>query len=175
MDKIAVVIGSLSRDSLNRRIANEILKYTLPNLEIVSVDISDLPLYTQDNDAINIPAYDRVRTQLKEADAVLIVSPEHNRSVPAALKNLLDIGSRPYGQTVWQEKKVAVVTASPSAYGGINAGVHLRQILQSLGANVLSGPEVYLSRASMEMDERTKSFLAKFANTFFMWIRSNPS
>lgn len=171
MTKIAVIVGSLSQRSINRNVANEILKNAPADVEIVSVQIADLPLYTQDLDAIQIPAYDRVREQLASADAVLIVSPEHNRSVPAAVKNVIDIGSRPFGASVWQGKKVAVVTASPGAYGGINSGLHLRQVLQAVGSNVLSAPEVYLSRASLEIDERTAGFLAKFATTFFAWAK----
>lgn len=171
MTKIAVIVGSLSQKSINRHVANDILKHTTADVEIVPVQIGDLPLYTQDLDAVSIPAYDRVREQLATADAVLIVSPEHNRSTPAAVKNVIDIASRPYGQNSWQGKKVAVVTASPGAYGGINSGLHLRQVLQAVGANVLSAPEVYLSRASLEIDERTAGFLAKFATQFFHWAK----
>lgn len=171
MTKIAVIVGSLSQQSINRNVANEILKSTPSDMEIVPVQIGDLPLYTQDLDAVSIPAYDRVLAQLAAADAVLIVSPEHNRGVPAAVKNVIDIGSRPFGQSVWANKKVAVVTASPGSYGGINSGLHLRQVLQAVGANVLSAPEVYLSRASLQIDERTAGFLAKFAQTFFAWAK----
>lgn len=171
MTKIAVIVGSLSQQSINRNVANEILKSTPPAVEIIPVQIGDLPLYTQDLDAISIPAYDRVRAELASADAVLIVSPEHNRGVPAAVKNVIDIGSRPFGQNVWANKKVAVVTASPGSYGGINSGLHLRQVLQAVGANVLSAPEVYLSRATLQIDERTAGFLAKFAQTFFAWAK----
>lgn len=171
MTKIAVIVGSLSQHSINRNMAQKIVENAPADVQIEEVYLADLPLYTQDLDALSIPAYDRVREQLKRADAVLIASPEHNRSVPAALKNVLDIGSRPFGQSVWNGKKVAVVTASPGSYGGINAGVHLRQILQALGANVLSAPEVYLSRAGLELDERTQSFLAKFADSFFAWAK----
>lgn len=171
MTKIAVIVGSLSQKSINRHVANDILKHTPADVEIVPVQIGDLPLYTQDLDAVSIPAYDRVREQLATTDAVLIVSPEHNRSTPAAVKNVIDIASRPYGQNSWQGKKVAVVTASPGAYGGINSGLHLRQVLHAVGANVLSAPEVYLSRASLEIDERTAGFLAKFATQFFHWAK----
>ena len=109
---------------------------------IEEIAIADLPLYTQDLDKQSVPAYDRIRARLKAANAVLIVSPEHNRSIPAAVKNVIDTASRPFGQSVWNGKKVAVVTASPGGYGGINSGLHLRQSLQSLGADVLIAPEV---------------------------------
>lgn len=171
MTKIALIVGSISQQSLNRVIANQIVASLPQGFEVEEVKINDLPLYTQDLDAEVIPAYDRVRNQLAQADAVLIVSPEHNRSVPAAMKNILDIASRPFGHSVWANKKVAVVTASPGSYGGIHSGVHLRQILQAMGASVLVAPEVYLSRATKEIDERTAGFLAKFATEFANWAK----
>ncbi|MBN6709698.1 NAD(P)H-dependent oxidoreductase [Haemophilus haemoglobinophilus] len=171
MTKIAVVLGSLSQNSLHRHIVNEILKSVPQGVEVEEVQINDLPLYTQDLDSQSIPAYDRVRAQLKSADAVLIASPEHNRSIPAALKNLIDLATRPFGQNVWTGKKAAVITASPGAYGGINAGIDLRKVLHAVGANVLAQPEIYLSRASSDIDERTGNFLAKFADTFFSWAK----
>lgn len=171
MTKIALIIGSLSQKSINRNVAQIICQNAPQDVEIEEVQIGDLPLYTQDLDSQSIPAYDRVRNQIKNADAVLIVSPEHNRSMPAAVKNVLDIATRPFGQNVWAGKKVAVVTASPGSYGGINSGLHLRQSLHAAGATVFSAPEVYLSRASLELDERTKEFLAKFASAFFSWAK----
>lgn len=171
MTKIAFIVSSLSQQSINRSVANEILKNAPQGIEIEEVQISDLPIYTQDLDSQFIPAYDRVRKQIKEADAVLIVSPEHNRSVPVALKNVIDVATRPFGQNVWTNKKVAIATASPGVYGGINAGIDLRKIMHAVGANVLNQPEVYLSRASSEIDERTSGFLAKFAETFFNWAK----
>ncbi|OOF81446.1 NADPH-dependent FMN reductase [Rodentibacter caecimuris] len=170
MTKVAFIVGSLSQRSINRNVANEILKNAPQGVEIEEIRINDLPLYTQDLDSQSILAYDRVRQQIKEAEAVLIVSPEHNRSVPAALKNVIDIATRPFGQNVWTNKKVAIVTASPGAYGGINSGVDLRKIMQVVGADVLNQPEVYLSRAGLEIDERTAGFLAKFASAFFKWV-----
>lgn len=171
MSRIALIIGSLSQHSINRQIARAICQNVPADIDIEEVQIHDLPLYTQDLDSQSPAAYERVRAQIRHADAVLIVSPEHNRSMPAAMKNVLDIVSRPFGQNQWAGKKVAVVTASPGAYGGINAGLHLRQSLQAVGANVLSAPEVYLSRASAEVDERTQGFLTKFATAFWAWSK----
>ncbi|PJK04275.1 NADPH-dependent FMN reductase [Lysobacteraceae bacterium NML71-0210] len=177
MTRIALVIGSLAQKSLNRAIARHITAQAPAGVDIDEVQIGDLPLYTQDLDSQTIPAYDRVRAQLKAADAVLIVSPEHNRSIPAAMKNLIDIGSRPFGHSVWGGKKVAIVTASPGAYGGINSGLHLRQSLQSLGADILIAPEVFLSRAHTPLgedgqvaNENTAAFLNKFAAAFYDWV-----
>ncbi|WP_201289344.1 NADPH-dependent FMN reductase [Pelistega ratti] len=177
MTKIALIIGSLSQNSLNRSIANHLVNQEPEGVSVEEVIIGDLPLYTQDLDQQTIDVYERVRKQLSEADAVLFVSPEHNRSVPAAVKNLIDIASRPFGKSVWNGKKTAIVTASPGSYGGINSGLHLRQILQSLGAETLNAPELFLSRANTALndhgevnDERTVSFLNKFASTFYAWV-----
>ena len=177
MTKIALVVGSLSRQSINLSIAEYIAAQAPQGVEVEEVAIADLPLYTQDLDAETVPVYDRVRAQLKAADAVLIVSPVHNRSIPAAtMKNLIDAASRPFGQSVWGGKKTAVVTASPGGYGGINSGLHLRQSLQSLGADVLIPSEVFWGKADAALDEngkvadeRTQGFLNKFAAAFYAW------
>jgi len=173
MRNIAFIVGSLSRQSVNRHIAEHILKNAPADVQAEEIRIHDLPLYTQDLDEQAVPSYERVRNQLKRADAVLIVSPEHNRSIPAALKNILDIATRPFGQNLWANKKIAVVNASPGTYGGINAGVHLRQILQAVGADTLVAPEIYLSKASLNIDERTGAFLDKFAASFFNWVNKD--
>lgn len=177
MTKIALVVGSLSRQSINLSIAEYIAAQAPQGVEVEEVAIADLRLYTQDLDAETVPAYNnRVRAQLKAADAVLIVSPEHNRSIPAAMKNLIDAASRPFGQSVWGGKKTAVVTASPGGYGGINSGLHLRQSLQSLGADVLIPSEAFWGKANAALDEngkvadeRTQGFLNKFAAAFYAW------
>ena len=176
MTHIALVIGSLSRPSIHRVFAEHITKQAPTGVEVQEVRIDDLPLYTQNLDAQSIPAYERVRTQQKTADAVLFACPEHNRSIPAAVKNLLDIASRPAGASVWEDKKAALFTASPGAFGGINAGLHLRQVLQAMRANVLVTPEVFLSRASGALneaggvsDQRVAEFLNQFAAKFYAW------
>ncbi len=178
MSKIALIIGSLSQNSLNRKIANHIVKHLPSHITDDEVVISDLPLYTQDRDQTEIASYTRVREQINSANAVLIVSPEHNRSIPAAMKNVLDIASRPSGHNLWANKKVAVVTASPGSYGGINSGLHLRQSLQAVGADVFRSPEVYLSQAHTAVDEqgqvvneRTSQFLIKFSTAFADWVQ----
>lgn len=178
MSHIALIIGSLSQNSLNRKIANHIVKHLPSDITVDEVIIADLPLYTQDLDGDEIASYERVRTQIQSATAVLIVSPEHNHSIPAAMKNVLDIASRPSGQNLWVNKKVAVITASPGSYGGINSGLHLRQSLQAVGADVFRSPEVYLSQAHTAVDEQgqvvnehTSQFLIKFSTAFADWVR----
>ena len=125
----------------------------------------------------SIAAYDRVRQQLQSADAVLFATPEHNRSIPAALKNLLDVASRPAGKGVWAGKRAAVVCASPSTYGGLSSGLHLRQVLESLGVTVMISSEVFLSKAfdlfnqQGEFDnERSQAFLQKFVTAWDAWL-----
>ena len=174
---IALVVGSLRRDSINRKIALYIQSIAPSSWQITEVQIGDLPVYNQDFDNESIAAYDRVRQQLQSADAVLFVTPEHNRSIPAALKNLLDVASRPAGKGVWAGKRAAVVCASPSTYGGLSSGLHLRQVLESLGVTVMISPEVFLSKAfdlfnqQGEFDnERSQAFLQKFVTAWDAWL-----
>lgn len=169
---IALIIGSLRKESINRKFAEFIASQMPDNVDIKEVNIADLPLYNQDYDDTTIDSYERVRQQLKDADAVLIVTPEHNRTMPAALKNVIDIGSRPYTENVWTHKKVAVVTASPSSFGGINSGLDVRKSMQMLSAQVMIDPEIYLSRATDSLNEdgsvseRTQKFLQGFVTEF---------
>lgn len=176
MLKVALVIGSLRKDSVNKKVAQVIMEIA-KDWQFDLVQIGDLPVYNQDFDGEQIASYDRVRQQISAADLVLFVTPEHNRSVPAAVKNLIDITSRPAGQSLWTGKKVALVTASPGTFGGLSSGLHLRQIMQALGASVLIAPEVYLSRAFDMLDEqgnfdseRTYQFLQKFVQSVNAWV-----
>lgn len=172
---IALIIGSLRKESINRKFAEHIVSQLPESLMVQEVNIGDLPLYNQDYDDQTIDSYDRVRQQLESADAVLIVTPEHNRTMPAALKNVIDIASRPYGYSVWTDKKVAVVTASPGTYGGRASGLDVRKSMQMLSAQMMISPEVYLGHATDSLDdegnvsERTKKFLQKFVNEFVVF------
>lgn len=169
---IALIIGSLRKASINRKFAEYIVSQMPNSVNIEEVHIADLPLYNQDYDDTTIDSYERVRQQLKNADAVLIVTPEHNRTMPAALKNVVDIASRPYKESVWIHKKVAVVTASPSSFGGINSGVDVRKSMQMLSAQMMIDPEIHLSRATDSLNEdgrvteRTQKFLQRFVAEF---------
>ncbi len=174
---VALIVGSLRAESFNRKIADYVCQIAPQRWQISEIEIGDLPLYNQDRDDEPIEAYERVRGQLAAADVVLIVTPEHNRSVPAALKNVLDIASRPAGRGVWGGKKAAVITASPGSYGGFACGLHLRQILQSLGVSVLVTPELYLSRiqesvgSDGELDSsRTQAALKQFVQALDAWL-----
>ncbi len=173
---VGLIIGSLREESINRKFAEYIVSQMPEHVSVEEINIADLPLYNQDYDERDISSYTRVRKQLKAADAVLIVTPEHNRTMPAALKNVIDIGSRPHGDGVWTDKKVAVVTASPGSYGGRASGLDVRKSMQMLSANMMVSPEVYLSRAADSLDEEgkvvegTQKFLQKFVSGFVEFI-----
>lgn len=176
---IALIIGSLRKDSINRLFAQYIcneLEQSNSDLNINEIRLDDLPIYNQDFDSQNIDSYNRVRQQIKQADAVLVVTPEHNRTIPAALKNIIDIASRPSGENLWSGKKIAVVTASPGSFGGISATIDFRKIMQVLGAHVLIKPDVQLSKATQYLEnkqinnDKTKEVLQKFAQQFIEFI-----
>lgn len=174
---VAVLVGSLRKESINRKIALALAKLAPSSIKLDIVEIGDLPLYSEDIDVTPPPAaYTAFRNQIKAADAVLFVTPEYNRSVPAALKNALDVGSRPYGQSAWSGKPGAVVSASPGAIGGFGANHHLRQSLVFLNIPCMQQPEAYISNAGAifeengELTERTKTFLQSFVDAYADWV-----
>jgi chromate reductase, NAD(P)H dehydrogenase (quinone) len=183
MDKtydVAVLVGSLRKDSINRKVANAIMELAPANLKHHIIDIGHLPMYNQDVEENPPAAWTQFRERIKTADAVLFVTPEHNRSVPAALKNALDVGSRPYGQSAWNGKPGAVVSASPGAIGGFGANHHLRQALVFLNVAAMAQPEAYLGGADKLFDaqgklanEGTRKFLQGFVQAFGEWITAN--
>lgn len=174
---VAVFVGSLRRESLNRKVANALIELAPSGLKLSIVEIGQLPLYNQDQDAGPPAAWTSFRERIKAADAVLFVTPEYNRSVPGALKNALDVGSRPYGQNAWNGKPGAVVSASPGAMGGFGANHHLRQSLVFLNVPAMPQPEAYLGGAASLFDadgkivkEGTREFLQRFMEGFSAWI-----
>lgn len=178
--KVAVVIGSLRKDSINRKLANALIAAAPASLELKVVEIGALPIYNQDEDQ-NPPAAWRIfRDQLIAADAVLFVTPEHNRSVPAALKNAIDVASRPYGKSAWNGKPAAIVSGSPGALGGFGANHHLRQSLVFLNVPVMPQPEAYIGHADKLFgadgkinNDGTAQFLQTFIQAFAAWIAAN--
>jgi chromate reductase len=178
--QIAVLTGSLRKESINRKVANALIKLAPSSLRPAIVEIGELPLYNQDSEAAAPAAWTQFREAIKAADAVLLVTPEYNRSIPAALKNAVDVGSRPYGQNAWNGKPGAVVSASPGAIGGFGANHHLRQSLMAVNVRVMPQPEVYLSSADKLFDpdgkianQGTREFLQKFMQAFAGWIATN--
>ncbi len=184
MRDVAVFVGSLRKDSINRKIAHALMDCAPPTLSLRIVEIGNLPLYNQDEEDNGQPPQEwvRFRREVAKADAVLFVTPEYNRSIPAALKNAIDVGSRPYGKSVWTGKPGAVASASPGAIGGFGANHHLRQSLVFVDVPVLQQPEVYLGAADKMLDDdgrlakdETRAFLQKFMQGFADWIERNAT
>jgi chromate reductase len=173
---IAVIVGSLRKDSLNRRVAQALIKLAPASLTLEIIEIGQLPLYNQDFDADSPAPYGEFRQKIATADGVLFVTPEHNRSMPAALKNAVDIGSRPYSKSVWNAKPGAVISASPSLQGGFGATHHLRQSLTCLNVYTMQAPETYLSQADKlfdpvgELTEPGHALLKRFIDCYAEWI-----
>ncbi|MBK3457018.1 NADPH-dependent FMN reductase [Pseudomonas sp. MF6754] len=174
---IAVLVGSLRKQSINRKVAQALAQLAPANLKLSIVEVGELPLYNEDLDGSAPPAaYSTFRQQVAAADAVLFVTPEYNRSVPAALKNAIDVGSRPYGQSVWSGKPGAVISVSPGAIGGFGANHHLRQSLVFLDVPCMQQPEAYLGGAGSAFDEagklseKTKPFLQAFIDAYGQWV-----
>ncbi|QQZ44537.1 NAD(P)H-dependent oxidoreductase [Pseudomonas sp. SK3(2021)] len=176
---IAVLVGSLRKASINRKVALALAELAPANLRLKIVEIGDLPLYNEDIDADPPAAYKAFREQVSAADAVLFVTPEYNRSVPAPMKNAIDVGSRPYGKSAWNGKPGAVISASPGAIGGFGANHHLRQSLVFLNVPCMQQPEAYLGGAGSAFDEAgklsesVKPFLQNFINAYAQWVEQH--
>ena len=178
--KISVLIGSLRKQSFNRMLAKALMDIASPSVSLRIIEISDVPFYNEDLESESPPiAWQALRQNIKEADAVLLVTPEYNRSVPAVLKNAVDVLSRPYGKSVLTGKPTAVISASPGAIGGFGANHHLRQSLMCLGVPTMATPEVYLGGVASLFDEqgklinpKTQEYLLKFLQAFEQWINT---
>jgi chromate reductase len=179
---VAVIVGSLRKDSVTRKVARAIEAQAPANLKFDEIPIGDLPLYNQDDEASPPAAYIAFRDRIRAADAVLFATPEYNRGLPAALKNAVDVGSRPYGQSAWNGKPAAVVSVSPGAIGAFGANHHLRQSLVFLNMPTLQMPEAYIGNAFSLFgadgeltNESTTEFLSTFAHAFADWIEKNAT
>ena len=175
--RVAVLVGSLRKESINRKVANALVELAPDGMDLGTVEFGDLPLYNQDIEDNPPEAWTRFREQIRAADAVLFVTPEYNRSIPAGLKNAIDVGSRPFGKSAWNAKPGAVVSASPGAMGGFGANHHLRQSLVFLNIAAMPQPEVYVGGADKLFDaqgkltnESTRKFLQSFMRAFGEWI-----
>jgi chromate reductase, NAD(P)H dehydrogenase (quinone) len=175
---VAVFVGSLRKASLCRRLAQELARLAPSGFAFDIVPIGDLPIYNPDiEEQGGSEAWNALRHRAKRASAFLFITPEYNRSVPAALKNALDVGSRPYGKSVWAGKPGAVISLSPGALGGFGANHHLRQILSSVGVATMAQPEMYISAADKLFDAEghiansaTEEFLRGSMASFGQWI-----
>ncbi|MGK5084710.1 NAD(P)H-dependent oxidoreductase [Bdellovibrionota bacterium FG-1] len=177
--RIAVLVGSLRKESFNKKIAKQLMLLAPKALHMDALEIGQLPLYNQDLDDEERPPAEWVefRSRLKKFDGLLFVTPEYNRSVPAVLKNALDVGSRPYGQSVWDGKPAAVVSVSPGAIGGFGANHHFRQSLVFLNVPCLQQPEMYIGNVEKQLDssgnitnEKTRQILENFIHAFADWV-----
>lgn len=177
MKTIGIVVGSLRKNAFSKSIANYIASKPVEGFEFKFIEIGNLPLYNQDFDENSPQSYIDFRNEVKALDAVLFITPEHNRSFPAALKNALDVASRPYGENVWNGKPAAIVSESPGAISGFGAYHHLRQVLGFLNLYVLAQPEAYVGNIMSSLDENgnvnadsLKGFLDDFKSAFIEWI-----
>ncbi len=177
---VAVVVGSLRKESINRKMAHALIEHAPALLALEIVEIRALPLFNQDDEAAPDAATIAFRDAVRAADAVLFVTPEYNRSVPGVLKNAIDVGSRPYGQSVWSGKPCAVVSVSPGAAGGFGANHHLRQSLVFLDMPAMAQPEAYIGHGDKLFDDDGKlnnpdtgKFLDKIMQSFAAWIERN--
>jgi chromate reductase, NAD(P)H dehydrogenase (quinone) len=177
---VCVLVGSLRKASLNRMLANTLISLAPSSMKLDRVEIGQLPLFNEDLEIAAPPAeWTAFRQRVKVADAVLFVTPEYNRSLPAALKNALDVGSRPYGSSVWDRKPGAIVSGSPSAIGAFGANHHLRQSLVFLNVPTMQQPEAYVGHADKLFDEHgnltsdgTRKFLQDFMLAFARWVET---
>lgn len=173
---IAVLVGSLRKQSFTLKVARTLILLAPPGLELDIVEIGQLPLYNQDEDDKPPPTHVEFRDRIKAFDGVLFCTPEYNRSIPASLKNAIDVGSRPYGQSVWSGKPCAVVSVSPEAIGGFGANHHLRQSLVFLNMPAMQQPEAYVGSIGNQFDgdeltnESTRAFLQKFIDAYAAWV-----
>jgi chromate reductase len=180
--RIAVFVGSLRKESFNRKMAEALARLAPESLKLEIVDISGLSLYNQDYDdgGTPPPAWTIFRDLVRSFDGVLFITPEYNRSVPGVLKNALDVGSRPSGKSVWKGKPGAVISVSTGMIGGFGANHHLRQSLVFLDVPVMQQPEAYMGGAAALFDaqgnvtnDTTLEFLRKFMGAFAAWVERN--
>jgi chromate reductase, NAD(P)H dehydrogenase (quinone) len=172
LPRIAVIVGSNRRDSINRKLAQALVRLGIGKFEATFARIDDLPMYNQDNEGALPPEVVRFKNEIAQADGVLIVTPEHDRSIPAVLKNAIDWGARPWGKSSWPGKPAFITGTSPGAIGSALAQQHLRSVMTGLGM-ILLGGEAYVTFKPNLInehgdigDEGTKRFLADFVDRF---------
>jgi chromate reductase len=176
--RIAIIVGSLRKDSINLKVARSLCALSSDRLDCDIVGIGDLPLYNQELDADPPEQYRRFREEIAAKDGILFVTPEYNRGMPGVLKNAIDVGSRPYGQSVWNQKPAAIVSASPGAIGGALANHQVRQSCVFLNMPVMQHPEAYLGHvgdASFDadgclQDGPLKDLIVTLSTAFADWV-----
>ena len=174
---IAVLVGSLRRDSLNRRLADAMAAMAPPGVALTQQEIGDLPLYNQDQDGDPAAAVTRLRDALRKADGVVFVTPEYNRSIPGVLKNAIDHASRPYGKSAWAGKPAGVIGVSMGALGTSMAQQHLRNVLAHLDMPTLGQPEAFIQaregtfQADGQLGEGVRTLVQRWLDAYLAWVR----
>jgi chromate reductase len=177
--QIAVVIGSLRKDSFNRKLANAIVKLAPPEFSFKQVQIGDLPLYNQDDDAHQADSVQRLKAEISASQGLLFLTPEYNRSIPGVLKNALDHASRPYGQSAWPGKPAGVLGVSVGAIGTALAQQHLRNILAYLDVPTLGQPEAFIHAKEGLFDAEgnigadSRKFLQNWMDQYVAWVKKH--
>jgi chromate reductase len=177
--RIAVLVGSIRRESLNRKLADALIRLAPADFSFHHLRIDNLPLYSQDDEAHPTEAMQRLRREIGEADGLMFVTPEYNRSIPGVLKNAIDHGSRPSGHNAWEGKPAGMIGVSPSACGTALAQQHLRNILAVLDMPTLGQPEAFISYYEGLFDEegnigpKSRDFLQSWMDRFAAWVRLN--
>jgi chromate reductase len=182
MSKVGVIVGSLRKGAFTRAMARALPELAPPSMQLFEIEIGDLPLYNEDLETADPPApWTRFREQVRSADGILFVTPEYNRSIPGALKNALDVGSRPWGRSAWDGKPAAVVAQSPGALGGMAAAHHLRQVMLAVNLAAMPHPEAYIPAVATLFDDNgrlhsaeTRDFMASFLRAFAAWLGKFP-
>jgi chromate reductase len=176
--QIGYIVGSLRKDSINRKLATAVIKLGPADFTFKELKIADQPLYNQDDDSNQSSQVQRLKSELRAVDAVMFVTPEYNRSVPGVLKNALDNASRPYGQSAWQGKPAGVIGASIGPISTAVAQLHLRTILAYLDMPTLGQPEAYIQVKDGFFDEAgnianadTKKFLHGWMDKYAAWVK----
>lgn len=179
---IGIIAGSLRKESYSKKIAKAVLLMAPQDFEFKLIALDELPMYNQDfDDHGNVPeTIEEFRNEIKIIDGVIFITPEYNRSVPAVLKNALDVGSRPSGKSVWNNKPVAIFSNSPGNISGFGANHHLRQSLVFLNMPTMQQPEVYLTKIHELFDDNgnikegsTKEFIQKAVDAYIIWFKKN--
>ena len=179
--KIAVLVGSLRRDSFNRKLASAVVKLAPAEFIFEQVQIGDLPLYDQDDDANPAASVRRLKEQVAAAQGLLFVTPEYNRSIPGVLKNAIDHASRPYGQSAWAGKPAGVLGASVGAIGTAMAQQHLRNVLAYLDVPTLGQPEAFIHAKDGLFDEAgdlaasSRTFLQTWMDRYVAWVKAHAA
>ena len=178
---IAVIVGSLRKDSFNRKLANAIVKLAPPEFTFKQIQIGDLPLYNQDDDTNQADSVKRLKNEIKAAQGLLFVTPEYNRSMPGVLKNAIDHASRPYGQNAWAGKPAGVLGASIGVIGTALSQQHLRNVLAYLDVPTLGQPEVFIQVKDGLFDEAgnigadSKQFLQSWMDRYVAWVKKHAA